>query len=192
MKLLDSEVKSMNDEEKLLDNEQEEGQDTATETKEDEESGTPQTFTQDQVNDFVRNRLEKYQSRLYNRYGVNGKNELDELVGKSQSYDVMKEKFEATQNELAQFREENSFIKNNINPEKYEDIRAYFKGKGIEFTNENLINELAAHNEWLTPKQVSDKPTTTIQAIGNLKQESPKFDEREAAKKIFGLKGFSK
>lgn len=182
----------MNDEEKLLDNEQEEVQDTVTETKEDEGSGTPQTFTQDQVNDFVRNRLEKYQSRLYNRYGVNGKNELDELVGKSQSYDVMKEKFEATQNELAQFREENSFIKNNINPEKYEDIRAYFKGKGIEFTNENLINELATHNEWLTPKQVSDKPTTTIQAIGNLKQESPKFDEREAAKKLFGLKGFSK
>lgn len=182
----------MNDEEKLLDNEQEEVQDTATETKEDEGSGTPQTFTQDQVNDFVRNRLEKYQSRLYNRYGVNDKNELDELVGKSQSYDVMKEKFEATQNELAQFREENSFIKNNINPEKYEDIRAYFKGKGIEFTNENLINELATHNEWLTPKQVSDKPTTTIQAIGNLKQESRKFDEREAAKKLFGLKGFSK
>ena len=51
------------------------------------------TFTQEQVNDIIRARLEKAQQRLFNRYGVTNRDELDLLIGKSQSYDVMKEKY---------------------------------------------------------------------------------------------------
>lgn len=148
-------------------------------------------FTQEQVNDIVRARLERLQSRIFNRYGVKNKTELDELIGKAQSYQVMYERYGLMKDENSGLKQELAFLKNNINPERKDDIMAYFKGKEIEFSNDNLINELATHPEWLNPMKADDKPKTTIQVLGNgneISEEKP--NEKDTMAKYFGLSKF--
>lgn len=148
----------------------------------------PASFTQEQVNNFVRARLEKYENSLYKRYGVENKEGLNELFGKAQSYSVMEERYNNQKVENATLREENAFLKNKVNPQKYDDIRAYFKGKGLELNNDTLINELSTHGEWLSVDEVKS-PLTTIQAIGTDPQMNvPKRDEKAEASRLFGLK----
>lgn len=146
------------------------------------------TFTQEQVNDIIRARLEKAQQRLFNRYGVTNRDELDSLIGKSQSYDVMKEKYADLETKNYELEKELAFFKNNINPERKDDIIAHFKGKGIDFNNDNLVNELSTHPEWLSPVKVEDKPKTTIETLGSdSTTEMPKVSEKDEMAKIFGL-----
>ena len=146
------------------------------------------TFTQEQVNDIVRSRLDKAQQRLFNRYGVTNRDELDSLIGKSQSYDVMKEKYADLETKNYELEKELAFFKNNINPERKDDIIAHFKGKGIDFNNDNLVNELSTHPEWLNPVKVEDKPKTTITTLGSdSTTEMPKVSEKDEMAKIFGL-----
>ena len=65
---------------------------------------------------------------------------------------------------------------------------AYFKGKGIDFNNDNLINELSTHPEWLNPVKVEAKPKTTIETLGSdSTTEMPKVSEKDEMAKIFGL-----
>ena len=149
------------------------------------------TFTQEQVNDIIRTRLEKAQQRLFNRYGVTNRDELDSLIGKSQSYDVMKEKYADLEAKNYELEKELAFFKNNINLERQEDIMAYFKGKGIDFNNDNLINELSTHPEWLNPVKVEAKPKTTIETLGSdSTTEMPKVSEKDEMAKVFGLSKF--
>lgn len=189
MKLLESEVTAMENNEDLM--QENENLDTTASAEGENEEGTnesnpietPETFTQEQVNDFVRNRLD----RLYKRYGVENKEGLDDLVGKANSWSIMSERYDKVTLENNSLREENAFLKNNINPAKYDDIRAYFKGKGLEFNDETFVNELSTHNEWLNPEVTT--PKTTIQTIGsdpNLKTQ-PSKSERERALDLFGL-----
>lgn len=149
------------------------------------------TFTQEQLNDIIRARLEKAQQRLFNRYGVTNRDELDSLIGKSQSYDVMKEKYADLETKNYELEKELAFSKNNINLERQEDIMAYFKGKGIDFNNDNLINELSTHPEWLNPVKVEAKPKTTIETLGSdSTTEMPKVSEKDEMAKYFGLSKF--
>ena len=149
------------------------------------------TFTQEQLNDIIRARLEKAQQRLFNRYGVTNRDELDSLIGKSQSYDVMKEKYDDLETKNYELEKELAFSKNNINLERQEDIMAYFKGKGIDFNNDNLINELSTHPEWLNPVKVEAKPKTTIETLGSdSTTEMPKVSEKDEMAKYFGLSKF--
>ena len=146
------------------------------------------SFTQEQVNDIVRSRLDKAQQRLFNRYGVSNRDELDTLIGKSQSYDIMKERYSGLKTQNAELERELAFFKNNINPERKDDIIAHFKGKGIDFNNDNLVNELSKHPEWLNPVKVEDKPKTTITTLGSdSTTEMPKVSEKDEMAKIFGL-----
>ena len=153
-----------------------------------EETLADKTFTQDEVNEIVRARLEKAHKKIYNRYGVEDKKSLDELIGKAQSYDVMKERIEAMRGENASLKEKITFLENNINPERYDDVRTYFKGKELEFNPENLLAELERHNEWLNPVKTDNTPTTTITTLGTNKAEKQPIDEKEYASKLFGVK----
>lgn len=151
---------------------------------------TPKSFTQEQVNDIVRARLERSQAKIFNRYGVKNKTELDELIGKAQSYQVMYERYGLMKDENSNLKQELAFLKNNINPERKDDIMAYFKGKEIEFSNDNLVNELATHPEWLNPVQVDDKPKTTFSVLGASNIETERANEKDEMAKFFGLSNF--
>ena len=198
MKLLDREVTSMNEENNTQVESQDntavvENQENNVESNQGQQESTPKvenpaSFTQEQVNNFVRARLEKYENSLYKRYGVENKEGLNELFGKAQSYSVMEERYNNQKVENATLREENAFLKNKINPQKYDDIRAYFKGKGLEFTEDALINELTTHGEWLSVDEVKS-PLTTIKAVGtDPKMNVPQRDEKAEASRLFGLK----
>lgn len=153
----------------------------------DVETKEANTFSQDQVNDIVRSRLERYEKKLFSDYGVENRDGLNELIGRAQSYEVMKERYDTQKLENASLKEENAFLRNKVNPNKYDDIRAYYKGKGLDFSEESLINELKTHGEWLSVAE-NTAPQTTITALGTDPQMSiPKKDEREVAAKLFGL-----
>ena len=160
---------------------------TQTENKENEKEPLEEkgkTFTQDQVNDFVRNRINK----VYARYGVEDSKGLDDLINKSRSYEVMEERYSKMQDHNRELEEKIAFMTNNINPSRYDDVRAYFKGKSLEFTNDALVNELQTHPEWLNVVK-TETPKTTIQSLGgdNIHYKPPK-DEKAEAFKLFGLK----
>lgn len=152
------------------------------------EQEVEKTFTQKQVNDLIKARLERRANSLFKRYGVANSGELDELIGKSQSYDVMKERYGALKDENSQLKERLAFLSNGINPEREDDVRAHFKGKGIDFNEESLKAELQTHPEWL--KIVEDDPTpkTTITKLG-FDHKDNKVPESEAEKmnRIFGV-----
>ena len=153
-----------------------------------EQEETPKTFTQEQVNEMVKKRLERDRQSFYKRYGVSDRNSLDDLIGKAQSYNVMEERYNKIQEEVNGLREHNAFLKNNVNPERYDDVRAYFKGKELPFNEENLIDAIATHSEWITKSGEEATPKTTIKAIGKEQATKPVIDEKESAMALFGLK----
>lgn len=126
-------------------------------------------FTQEEVNRLISERLDKQQSRLFKKYGINAREELDLIVGKSQQYDEMKSRYDelASQNEL--MSEKLLMLENNISPDKVDDLKYYFKGKGIPLNEENLKNELLTHQNWVKkaevkPIGVEHKPTTKVES----------------------------
>lgn len=135
------------------------------------------TFTQDDVNNIVVGRL----SSIYKGYGVKDKAELDLLVQKANGFDELKTNFDSLSIEHQNTKDKLVFLENNINPERYDDVKAYFKGKEIVFNAENLIKEIETHKEWL------NVPKSTFK-VGNVQQEqiSNKTD-KERAMELFGF-----
>ena len=148
----------------------------------------PKTFTQEQVNKIMRSRLERDRLSFLNRYGVKDRDGLDSLIGRAQSYDIMKERYEASKTRIAELEERLAFMSNNINPDREDDIRAYFKGKGLEFNEDALVNELETHPEWRNIVKVDDKPKTTIEVLGveHRDRDIPETDA-EKRRRIFGV-----
>ena len=148
----------------------------------------PKTFTQEQVNKIMRSRLERDRMSFLNRYGVKDRDGLDTLIGKSQAYDIMKERYEAGKKEIAELKERLAFMSNDISPDREDDIRAYFKGKGLDFNEESLVNELETHPEWRKVVAVDDKPKTTIEVLGveHRDRNVPETDA-EKQRRIFGV-----
>lgn len=145
------------------------------------------TFTQEEVNDIVRERLEKSKKSLYTRYGVADRDELDDLLGKAQAHDVHVERIEELRRINASQAEELLFLKNNIEPSRYDDIRANFKGKGLELNAETFGVELATHPEWLKVEPKSE--TTTIKVMGATQTNGNTNDtDTELIGKWFGIK----
>lgn len=160
--------------------------DTPTENEDINNETTPEkTFTQEQVNEFVRNRIERERNSTYKRYGVNDRDGLDSLINKSHSYDAMKERYENITKRNSELEQEIAFIRQNIEPSRQDDVMAYFKGKGLEFSENALVEELRTHPEWLRVNEVSDKPTTTIKKLGAQQRTSPEPEDEK--KKVFDL-----
>lgn len=158
-----------------------------TATTEETEKVETTSFTQEQVNDIVRERLERERKSLFNYYGVETKEELGDLIGKSQAYDLISEQLKQLQENYKNLNEEYAFTKNNINPERYEDIKIHFKGKELELNNENLINEITTHPEWLKTEKKEDKKETTIEKISPDREPKYTETEKERAMKLFGF-----
>jgi len=163
---------------------------TESEKVDDTKTDEPKNFTQDQVNEFIRERLERDRKSLFSRYGVDSRDKLDELVGKSQSYDIMKERYEGLTNENKELKDKITFMTNNINKGKETEIKALFKGLELEFNEENLLKMLETHPEWLNVAERKEvQPKTTISNIGVNHEGTKKVGESasEKEKRIFGI-----
>lgn len=139
------------------------------------------TFTRDEVTRILKRRIDRYQNSVFNKYGVKDSTELDALFEKAKGYDdIIKSRDELT--------EKVAFLGNNINPDRYDDIRTYFKGKGLQFSEDELKRQLETHPEWLNKSSEPEKPSkpiTTIKVGTGTHSGSP-TGEKELAKKIFG------
>lgn len=139
------------------------------------------TYTKEEVQKLMRKRVDRSHKAFFSRYGVENLNGLDELVNKSKSFG---DDYLSIQTKNKDLVRENAFLKNNINPEKYDDIITHFKGANIDFSEEQLIEALKTHPEWLKQQPV----TTTIKTMGNEFHAQDSLSDRERASKILGVK----
>ena len=99
----------------------------------------------------------------------------------------MSERYNGLKNENVSLKQELAFITNNINPDRRDDIIAHFKGKEMEFTNDNLVNELTTHPEWLNPTKQDNTAKTTIKVLGNsVENEKTRVNEKDEIAKMLG------
>lgn len=152
------------------------------------------SFTQNQVNEIVRKRLDQDRNSLYAHYGVKDKDELESVVNKGQSFDATKQKLDKAIEENKSLKEKVAFMSNGIDPARENDIRIYFKGAELEFTDENLKKALATHPEWIKKEQVApvenqSNQQTTIKTLGvDHEQHNAEHEtEEEKQKRIFGV-----
>ncbi len=143
-------------------------------------STEPKMFSQEEVNKLISDRLVKQESRLFKKYGVTSRDDFDLIVGKSQQYDEMKSRFDDLVSQNSEMRERLLMIDNNIDPSQVDDLKYYFKGKGIELNDENLKSELTSHPAWvkkvdIKPVGVEHKPVNKVET------------EEEFMKRVFGI-----
>lgn len=156
--------------------ETEHGSTTETETKTAEDNGQPttKTFTQEELNKIVQDRLSRESKSFLKKFGVESEEDIKSALEKSKSVDSLSEQIKTLQKELA-------LTSNNIREDKREDVEFYFKGKGLDLNSENLKNELETHKEWLNA-------TKTIETLGTKGQEDKtEMSEEEYAQKLFGM-----
>lgn len=178
----------------------------------DETSETPdpqpveQTFTQSRVNELVgRARQEGRESamkELYNRYGVNTDDELNEVFGRGQAYDGLNDEYSAVQSSYNDLRTENALLKSEVAPERYEDVKLILGGKGMDVTVENIAMMIPSHPEW-KGGVVNTAPIPALSPNGNnatapvsqpqIRQLSPDASpepvesDEDKAMKLYGL-----
>lgn len=144
------------------------------------------TFTQEKVNEIVKERLARQEKQFYSKFGVESEKEFENLIGMSQSYEVMKERYENIKLANDKDKQELAFIKNNVNPNKYDDVLTYFKGKEIEFSADELVKALETHPEWKNYE--TDRETkTTITSLGTEPTRKVGESDEEKIKRIFGI-----
>ena len=151
-------------------------------------------FTQDQLSEMMRKRIERSHNSFFKRYGVNDLNELDELFDKSNTVDELQKKLdelnqsktdlENQHNEsIAQLKDlakKYAFMSKGINPDKYSDIETYFKGKNLDINEATLDEELKSHSDWV-------KSVNTVVDLGSEQSVSTNTSEKEQASKFFGV-----
>lgn len=172
-------------------------------------------FTQEQMNEKIgstrvetREKTFKY---VYDRYGVENEEQMDELFSNAQRFDSLKEQYDAEKAEwssrnaerdaeLASVKEQIALMQSGIDSARYEDAKLILKGKGLEVNAENIENELATHPEWkkaepvmepapFVKKEENPEPVSKISVLGNSKDvgANPELDERAQARKLFDL-----
>lgn len=165
---LDSEIDGQMEEPQVSDESQEEVElDGAEEPQDSIEPKVeqPKMFDQNYVNDIVgKTRMEareKAMRNLYDRYGVNGDDELDGILGKGQAYDVLQENFNNTNAQLQEALVKMALMESGILPSKWEDAKLILTGKNMEVTLDNINRELATHPEWMSQQsQVNNSAIT--------------------------------
>lgn len=148
-----------------------------------EEKGA--TLTQSQVNEIVTKRLAKQTESFCKRYGVSDETQLDELVKKAKDYDELSKKMSELSTRNSELNERVLFNKNSISNDREDDVRTYFKGKGLEMDDKALEEAIKTHPEWC----VVPENKTTIIPMGGTPTKTGETDE-ERALKLFGLKHF--
>lgn len=142
---------------------------------------------QAKINTLLKEQKEKTLNNLLKNYGFEKQEDLDNAIGKVQSYDTMKDEYSKTHDENLILKQDLALIKCKISEDNYEIVKTYFKGLGKELNAESLQSVLKENptliNQWV--KQ-TDKSSQII--LGNAKQEEKKGDGYEEFKKKIGLK----
>lgn len=163
------------------------------------ESAPAPMFTQEQVNELVgRARQEGRKSaaqELFKRYGVESDDELNDLFGKGQSYEVLNDDYQTQSGEFRRISAENALLKSKVPENRWEDVMLILTGKGLDITPDNIMAMSETHPEWLgnnvvgnnsiIPPQERVAPTATVQnnnvvpaSAPEMQQQSVEFNNR--------------
>lgn len=153
-----------------------------------ETGGAEQLLTQEQVNQIVQERLKRQNEAFFKKYGVENGDELTEKLKLSEDYKNMEERYTKANLKVSELSEQLAFIENHIDKNRYDDVKTYFKGKGLEFSSDELLKAISTHPEWLEKKPESEVKETTINKIG-FEHDKKNFQEtpEEKMKRIFGI-----
>lgn len=175
------------------------------------------TLTQSQVNELVgKARAEGRESalkELYGRYGVNDDNEMNDMFGKGQGYDLLNEEYQNLNGNFKNLSAENALLKSGVVANRWDDVKAILGSKGMDVNVENIQAELATHPEWtnnpvapetkpeLTPEMMENmadnvkpqpdapKVPSKIEKLGsNAPQQNNEIDENNLVDNLFGLR----
>lgn len=140
------------------------------------EQEMPRMFTQEEVNKLVGNaRMEGRQSainELVKTYGMDKIEDLGDIVGKSQQFDFISDEYNKANNELGAYRTKEILSNAKIIPSKFDDVKYYMKGKGIEITPQSILEELGSHPEWCSQVRDEVKDNNPIrEKIDELKRD---------------------
>lgn len=141
-------------------------------------------FTRSQVVEMMKKRIARSHNNFFKRYGVK---DLDELDAKYKSIDDYKTQISDLEVKNAGLVKTNAYLTHNINPDRYGDIEAYFKGKDLKIDTDTLASEISTHPEWI--KQIAQPaPTTTISTMGPVDRGHTIVEtEDEKMKRTFGI-----
>lgn len=138
-------------------------------------------FTQSQINEIVTRRLAKQAESFYKKYGVNDEEGLNALVGKAKEYDTLNKKYDELSGKNEELNEKYLFNTNSIKKDREDDVRTYFKGKELQFTDENIKEALKTHAEW------ASTPVSNPLPVGNSGTPKVEEDEIDIASRLFGI-----
>lgn len=154
---------------------------TQTQTEKASDSETPEetkaekTFTQAEVDKFIQERL----TRVYAKAGAKNASEFEQILT-AKDNDLTD-----ARTQLKELQKSNALRDNNISLERYDDIDTWFKGKGKEFTAEELTEAVKSHPEWV------DRKVTAPQIGGNIESVNVNKGKNEADE-IARLLGYDK
>ena len=152
-----------------------------TAKEEPQKTEEEEKFTQSQINEIITRRLAKQAEAFYKKYGVNDEEGLNALVGKAKEYDNLSKKYGELSDKSSELNEKYLFNTNSIKKDREDDVRTYFKGKGLQLTDENIKEALKTHAEW------SSAPVNNPLPVGNGGAPKVEEDEIDVASRLFGI-----
>ena len=106
---------------------------------------------------------------------------MNALVGKAKDYDNLSKKYGELSDKSSELNEKYLFNTNSIKKDREDDVRTYFKGKGLQLTDENIKEVLKTHAEW------SSAPVNNPLPVGNGGAPKVEEDEIDVASRLFGI-----
>lgn len=131
--------------------------------------GADKQFTQEQVNEIIKDRLAQQEHSILKKLGV----EKFEDVGK-----------EIASGKLA--RQELILSKNNIAEGRYDDVLTHFKGKGQELSDEALKEVVKTHPEWVKQTAKPEPKQDGFFNLGHPEHKDEGKNEWDEVNKMFG------
>jgi hypothetical protein len=161
----------------------------ANQDPEKKDPATPQKperkYSKEEVTTILKKRLERFQAGFFQKYGVKNSQELDALYEKHKDYDALVTERDGLKESHAQMSEKVAFLENNVDPNRYDDIRTHFKGLGQSFDSAILGEMIKTHPEWVK-KSATNVQQTTIKQVGSPKTTSPTESAEAKEERIFG------
>lgn len=122
-------------------------------------------------------------SEIIKEYGLDSIDNLSDIIGKSQQFDYVNGEYENANKELEDYHNRDMFTNANIISDKFDDVKAILKYKGLPITQENITNEVSSHPEWIKVNDNAEKENNLHEddklkkAVQKSKEELFKSDE---------------
>jgi hypothetical protein len=135
------------------------------------------------LNTIVQRRVGETKQSIYKQLGVQNEQELNSLLEKVKGYDELNGKFYAINTELSTLKAEKVASASGVRAEKVDDLLTYLKGKGLDYTAENIQQAAQGHPEWLVNQAQEVVKPATIGKVGQ--QQQPTVSDVEKARQLF-------